>query len=161
MGADFWRWHGFPGDNDGFSQRGEVQLGPVCQQRNNGRLKRGMQMLCLAEDNRKLIRTNGQPALDSWLPFFFAVFLFEVLMAWVCTMSYKIQGNRKWYDMRSEHAHSESVMKSLKKNCLFHFFTCIFFIWNIFTVILKCTAEHLVMAPKATDRVRGPEDRSG
>lgn len=161
MGADFWRWHGFPGDNDGFSQRGEVQLGPVCQQRNNGRLKRGMQMLCLAEDNRKLIRTNGQPALDSWLPFFLRC---SCLRFWwresaQCLIKYRETGSDTIWG-RNMHILNLWWSRS-KKICLFHFFTCIFFIWNIFTVILKCTAEHLVMSPKATDRVRGPEDRSG
>ena len=62
MGADFWRWHGFPGDNGGFSWRGEVQLGPVCHRRDNRQMRGGMQMVCLAENNRKLIRANGQPA---------------------------------------------------------------------------------------------------
>lgn len=70
MGADFWRWHGFPGDHGGFSQRGDVQLGPVCHRRDNRQMRRGVQMLCLAENNRKLIKTNGQPDL-SCSPFLF------------------------------------------------------------------------------------------
>lgn len=61
MGADFWRGHGFPGDHGGFSPRGVVQLGPVCQRRDNGQMWGEMQMLCLAENNRKLIKTNGHP----------------------------------------------------------------------------------------------------
>lgn len=68
MGADFWRWHGFPGDNVGFSQRGEEQLGPLCHHKDNRQMEeRNVNALRLTENKRKLIRTNVHLILSAFL----------------------------------------------------------------------------------------------
>lgn len=48
-----------------------MQLRAVCQSADNRQMLREMQMLCLAENNRKLIRTNGHPALIGFSLVFF------------------------------------------------------------------------------------------